>query len=814
MRRGAYFVAGGTLKTSAPSYIRRDADKSLFQHLSESDFCYVLTSRQVGKSSLVTRVADQLRHTGVAVAYLDLTAFSDLSAPREQWYASLISTLGPGLGLGEVAKKFSAADENQSRLARWQSFLREVVLKELPGNIVIVVDEIDYVRGFAFSTDEFFASIRACYNARSRDDAYDRLTFCLVGTSSPSDLISDPRLTPFNIGERIHLRDFTLEETLSLHVGLECEKEQALRLMKRVHYWTSGHPFLTQYLCQQIVVANRIAADVELNYDSNDSELRTGVASEADVDRVCAEKLLSPQSEVDNLSTARKRLLDITQYDLNSQSKNDSSEINVKEVEVEKNQERLANRLNLYRRILQTGAVLDDEKDAEVELLKLTGVICAHNGRLQVRNRIYRHVFDRSWIERNMPTSAKKREAAARRKGVLQTLAWTTPLLVLFLGLAFTAFHFENEARRQTGIAKAGTQKYIKLNYALNMQALQMANESGDGFRILALMNKLKSQEYDQYRGIEWSYWLNKSSHMVLGHTSTINGVTFSNDGKRIATAGEDKTAMIWDANKGVILLTLRGFTKGVSSVAFSPDDKFLLTGGYDNSVKLWDANTGKVVRRFSGHLRAVVCVAFSRNGKQIASAGDDKLARVWDVDSGREVMKFEGHDDSIDSMDFSPDGKRLATGSNDKTAKVWDISTGKQTLSLEGHENEVSGVVFSPDGKKIVTSSWDPNGILWDSETGRKLLVLEGHGNSLWGVAYSPDGKRIVTGSGDNTAKIWDAESGRELLTLKGHKGGVVSVAFSPDGKRVATASNDKTVIVWNAETGKETLSLKTRTN
>lgn len=813
MRRGAYFVAGGTLKTSAPSYIRRDADDSLFQHLSESDFCYVLTSRQVGKSSLVTRVADQLRHTGVAVAYLDLTAFSDLSAPREQWYASLISTLGAGLGLGEIAKKFRLADEKQSGLARWQSFLREA-LNEIPGNIVIVVDEIDYVRGFSFSTDEFFASIRACYNARSRDATYDRLAFCLVGTSSPTDLISDPRLTPFNIGERIKLRDFTLEETLSLHIGLECEKEQALRLMNRVHYWTSGHPFLTQYLCQQIVVANRIAADVELNYDSDEGDMRAGVISEADVDRVCSEKLLSTQSEVDNLSTARKRLLDITQYDLNSQSKNDSSEINVKEVEVEKNQERLANRLDLYRRILQSGAVLDDEKNAEVELLKLTGVICAHNGRLQVRNRIYRHVFDLNWINRSMPTSAKKREADARRKGVLQTLAWTAPIAILFLGLAFTAFHFENEARRQTDIATAGTRKYIKLNYALNMQALQTANESGDGLRFLALMNELKSQEYDQYRGIEWIYWLNKSSRLVLGHTSTVNGVTFSNDGKQIATASEDKTAKIWDADKGVILLTLKGFTKGVSSVAFSPDGKMLLTGGYDNSVKLWDLNTGKELRNFNGVSRSVICVAFSRDGKQIASAGDDKLARVFDVETGTEIMKFEGHSDSVYSVEFSPDGKRLATGSYDKTAKVWDISTGKETLSLVGHENEVSEVAFSPDGKKIATSSRDMNAMLWDSESGRKLLVFSGHSNNLWGVAFSPDGKRIVTGSGDNTAKIWDSQSGRELLTLKGHKGEVISVAFSPDGKRVATASNDKTVIVWNAETGKETLSLKTRTN
>src|SRR5207237_7379159 len=87
--------------------------------------------------------------------------------------------------------------------------------------LVIFIDEIDLVRGLPFSTDEFFAGIRECYNRRTRDPEFRRLTFCLLGVAAPSDLIRDRRLTPFNIGRRIELTDFTPTEAAQLAIGLE-----------------------------------------------------------------------------------------------------------------------------------------------------------------------------------------------------------------------------------------------------------------------------------------------------------------------------------------------------------------------------------------------------------------------------------------------------------------------------------------------------------------------------------------------------------------------------------------------------------------
>src|SRR5262249_48281283 len=114
------------------------------------------------------------------------------------------------------------------------------------------------VRSLPFSTDEFFAAIRECYNRRTQDAAFQRLTFCLLGVASPSDLIRDTRMTPFNIGRRIELTDFSEAEADLLRIGLEVGElgtpgrpaREARALLKRILYWTGGHPFLTQRLCR------------------------------------------------------------------------------------------------------------------------------------------------------------------------------------------------------------------------------------------------------------------------------------------------------------------------------------------------------------------------------------------------------------------------------------------------------------------------------------------------------------------------------------------------------------------------------------
>ena len=160
----SYYVAGGTMLVSDASYVVRDADYLLRDRLVDGDFCYVLTPRQMGKSSLMVQTAHALRDQGVASVTLDLSKHG-FTLDAGQWYDGLLEMIGYGLGLEDEIETLISDNADRSPLQRWQKAIRNVVLERISGSVVLFLDEIDITRRFNFETDEFFAAIRACYGA-------------------------------------------------------------------------------------------------------------------------------------------------------------------------------------------------------------------------------------------------------------------------------------------------------------------------------------------------------------------------------------------------------------------------------------------------------------------------------------------------------------------------------------------------------------------------------------------------------------------------------------------------------------------------
>jgi hypothetical protein len=179
-----FYVAGGTLSRDALSYVTRQADRQLYDDLSQSHFSYLLTARQMGKSSLMVRTASRLRDEGAGVVVLDLTAIG-LNLTAEQWYEGLLTQIGQQLNLEGELEEFWDGHTGLGPLQRWMQALMRVVLPRYPGRVEIFIDEIDAVRSLPFSTDEFFAGLREFYNRRTEDPELERLSLETTWTRHP-----------------------------------------------------------------------------------------------------------------------------------------------------------------------------------------------------------------------------------------------------------------------------------------------------------------------------------------------------------------------------------------------------------------------------------------------------------------------------------------------------------------------------------------------------------------------------------------------------------------------------------------------------
>ena len=422
---------------------------------------------------------------------------------------------------------------------------------------------------------------------------------------------------------------------------------------------------------------------------------------------------------------------------------------------------------------------------------------------------------------------------------------------VIIYGAYKNALHAERRARTARARAEHN-ERLAHYNYALSMATRarrQLAARNHLAARIFAAQS-LIFNPYNPYsphrfgdaklRAVPQAARRLARSHSVLyqatahqrvtyrrtlwGHTSNINDLRFSPDGRWLLSASWDSTARLWNPQNGQPVATLKspaGPTDRLWAAAFAPDGKTLAMGGTGKVVQLWDLTTRRPTVALRGHAHTVHALAFSPDGKLLASASEDRSVRLWTVPGTGKASQppaapriLAGHTATVTGVAFSPDGLLMASASRDRTVRLWRVADSTAVRTLTGHENRVWSVAFSPDGKTLASASWDKTVRLWRVSDGVLLTTLRGHEGPVYSVRFSRDGQLLVSGSGDHSVRLWSVHGGQLLSTVKNNDDWAFSAALSPDGKTLASGNGDKNIKLWQVTAPKRVRRLRGHTD
>jgi WD40 repeat protein len=327
-----------------------------------------------------------------------------------------------------------------------------------------------------------------------------------------------------------------------------------------------------------------------------------------------------------------------------------------------------------------------------------------------------------------------------------------------------------------------------------NTRTIQDIAFSPDGVHLASACNDLTVRIWDATQDQE---------ARSLREPGAVTDLALGPDGSYLA-ACTGRSVDLWDLGTGQVARTFRGHAGAVRCVAIGRDGRRAASAGDDRVVRIWEVGTGRELRALEGHTAAVRSVAFSPDGRSLASGGDDRTVKLWDVDAGRELQTLRGHLEGVNAVAFLPDGRTVASAAADGFILFWDFESGRRGRAIQADSWNVTALAISPDGRRLASASFDDDSIkIWDAGTGREVHTLRGHGYLAVDLAFSPDGRRLASASWDRTVRIWDPVFGQEVLVLRGHTGPVSGVAFSPDGRRVASAGRDQAVKLWETSDG-----------
>lgn len=834
----SYYQVGGSLTNNATNYVKRQADDDFYNGLKAGEFCYVLNSRQMGKSSLQVRTIQRLRSEGIACAAIDISEIGNRGVTPEQWYAGLLRILENNFNLSDIVNvRTWWRDRNfLTPVQRLSEFIETVLLANISTNIVIFIDEIDSILALDFPADDFLALIRSCYNKRANNSEFDRLTWALLGVASPTDLCREQNATsntPFNIGKAIELTGFDETEAQPLAAGLAEITDSSQEVLREVLYWTGGQPFLTQKLCKLLFENAPPPAPPCQGGEQESASLCQG--GEQDriqnpkewVEKVVRLKIVEnweSQDVPEHLSTIRDRLF--------------------------RENQRIVRRLGLYQQILQQVETVPDGSAEQMEL-RLSGLIVKRRENLTISNPIYEAVFNKDLIEKELEKLSPYSEAikawlnshcqdgtqllqgddlysalnwAADKSLRNEDFQFLTASQKLILSNQNQLLHLaqvetktahikadsaKQKAKQWIGIGSAvlvgsligaiGFSTLAYQRFKLAQASIEIEQTASDALLLAVSQKTENSQALSEAllkaiaSGKRLKTLVNNKPHLEQYPATrpllALQVILDKISGKQqIKSSSLPQRKMNWQAHKGA-----------VTSVSYSPDQKILATVGIDDRVRIWNFS-GQKIAEWKALQESVNMVSFSPDGKFLATAGRDSTVKFWNL-SGENISKLKGIQGDVTSVSFSPEGKLLAAAGVDSNTAIWKLSKLPKkisyTLKLSGHNGLVRSVNFSPNGDFLTTLDSKSTVRIW-SLSGKleKTLAVQ-----AIGISFSPAGRqyRFATVTLNGKVGLWNLSQKELVNEFETLHLDAKSISFSPDGERLATVGIDKTVRLWN---------------
>ncbi|MCB1241507.1 MAG: caspase family protein [Verrucomicrobiales bacterium] len=271
--------------------------------------------------------------------------------------------------------------------------------------------------------------------------------------------------------------------------------------------------------------------------------------------------------------------------------------------------------------------------------------------------------------------------------------------------------------------------------------------------------------------------------HIGDGKEGQINAAALSPDGRWLALGGlltfnsvDGPAIRIIDLETNEVAAMLWGHSDVVQALSFSDDGRRLASGSHDKSVRIWDLpaelgqrKSGALARietskELQGHTREVYAVAFLPGGERLISGGLDGRMVLWERDSGRAISTKEEHSGGVCAIGATPDGKNFISGGHDGKLILWSATSGAKIRTLAEMKDEIHSLSVSPTGDRVLASA-SPGGetAVFQLPSGTKVEpVCTWHDERVLASAWQPNGPLVATAGGkENDIYLWDPAVG-----------------------------------------------------